>query len=416
MKRNRFFRFRVIAGCAALLLTVGVLLSLPFAELRALSAPTLFCNDVQWLRDGTYPVLRAAETAVDDFWIPLSFFELFDNVKIRRSYDTMKNLRLFIVSKEDTEQYLSFQIGNDLVQTERGSQFLLQTTMYRGECYLPMRTVCNYFGWSFEYTADKKTVRITDGRQTQTFAELLAPYTEPVTEPVTEPPTPVTDPPVPPPVTEPPTPVTDVPPTPGYRAETVVFTFEDIDGVYTEEILEILDEYGVNAVFFVTGEQLAAYPETAAEILCGGHTLGLHTMSGDETGLSDTETLLGQLGEENDLLCTLTKRKTRIARLPEGTHSGKLRLSDAARQAAADAGYILWDWNLAAYDDDPGYDADAVYAKVERGLRTIYTPVIRFHCTETAAAALPRILKLCTSVPQMRIVRVTEATEPVVFP
>ena len=49
--------------------------------------------------------------------------------------------------------------------------------------------------------------------------------------------------------------------------------------VYTEQILDILDTYGVKATFFVTGAQAEEHPEWYREIVERGHTLGMHTYS-----------------------------------------------------------------------------------------------------------------------------------------
>lgn len=47
----------------------------------------------------------------------------------------------------------------------------------------------------------------------------------------------------------------------------------------TPAILDLLDEHGVKAVFFVIGEHVQAHPELAREIVRRGHELGNHTMT-----------------------------------------------------------------------------------------------------------------------------------------
>lgn len=417
---------KTIALILAPLMAVSLIIAcLPAIRVHAAECPSLFYNDTPWENDLRNPAAYFRVGAFDDFWIPLSLFEKLQNVKIRRSYDNnSKVLRRFTISDEGTGKSLSFEADNEYVQTERGPVIVLRTILYYKERYLPMRDVCHYFGWTFDYLRygeDKMVVRIMDGTQTLSFTDLLAPYNlnpdtdTPDTE-VTEPPE--TEPPVTePPVTETTPPdVTPQPPQVVYRASRVILTFEDLDPVHTPEILDILSEYGANALFFGTGGQIAGNPELVTRILSEGHAFGLHTMSEDETGLRDTDTLLASFGEENDLLYTMTKQKTRLIRLPEGSHSGYLHLGEPQKKALSDAGYVLWDWNLAAFDNDPSYTADMVFEKLERGFRNSFQPVIRFHCTETAAEVLPSILELVSSVPTMEIHPVTEATEPIVFP
>jgi peptidoglycan/xylan/chitin deacetylase (PgdA/CDA1 family) len=60
----------------------------------------------------------------------------------------------------------------------------------------------------------------------------------------------------------------------------VALTFDDgPNEPYTSEVLDILDEYNVKATFFVVGENVELYPETAKRIVAEGHVLGNHSYS-----------------------------------------------------------------------------------------------------------------------------------------
>jgi peptidoglycan/xylan/chitin deacetylase (PgdA/CDA1 family)/GT2 family glycosyltransferase len=60
----------------------------------------------------------------------------------------------------------------------------------------------------------------------------------------------------------------------------VALTFDDgPNEPYTSELLDILDEYNVKATFFVVGENVELYPETAKRIVAEGHVLGNHSYS-----------------------------------------------------------------------------------------------------------------------------------------
>jgi peptidoglycan/xylan/chitin deacetylase (PgdA/CDA1 family) len=57
----------------------------------------------------------------------------------------------------------------------------------------------------------------------------------------------------------------------------IALTFDD--GPHprgTPRVLEALDELGVSATFFLSGEQVVRYPSVAAEIALRGHALGAH--------------------------------------------------------------------------------------------------------------------------------------------
>ena len=47
----------------------------------------------------------------------------------------------------------------------------------------------------------------------------------------------------------------------------------------TDEILSILDEYGIKCTFFMTGEFLINFPESARKIRDAGHEIGCHSLS-----------------------------------------------------------------------------------------------------------------------------------------
>lgn len=60
----------------------------------------------------------------------------------------------------------------------------------------------------------------------------------------------------------------------------VALTFDDgPQPVYTEQVLDILDELGVKATFFVTGSDLEKHMAEARQIVAAGHALGNHSFS-----------------------------------------------------------------------------------------------------------------------------------------
>ncbi len=64
-----------------------------------------------------------------------------------------------------------------------------------------------------------------------------------------------------------------------YAGKKVYLTFDDGPSPYTEEILDILDEYGVKATFFVIGKTDKESKRLYREIIERGHTLGMHSYS-----------------------------------------------------------------------------------------------------------------------------------------
>jgi peptidoglycan-N-acetylglucosamine deacetylase len=60
----------------------------------------------------------------------------------------------------------------------------------------------------------------------------------------------------------------------------MALTFDDgHDPRYTPRVLEVLQERGVSATFFLVGEQVRRYPELARRIVAESHSAGTHTLS-----------------------------------------------------------------------------------------------------------------------------------------
>jgi peptidoglycan/xylan/chitin deacetylase (PgdA/CDA1 family) len=71
-----------------------------------------------------------------------------------------------------------------------------------------------------------------------------------------------------------------------YKGDTtdkvVALTFDDgPNGIYTEQILDILKEYGINATFFCIGKNVELYPDIAKRILNEGNVIGNHSNTHD---------------------------------------------------------------------------------------------------------------------------------------
>lgn len=395
-------RLAVVWLCIAAVI-VGTV-TLPSLHAAEVKTPTLFYNDTAWAMDAYYPSLGFIVGSMEDFWIPLSFYEEIAGMRVKRG--AAKNHTIFVIQDTETEKYLSFNINDSsYAQTERGTLILINTMLYSKERYLPMREMCAYFGWTFEISDDHRSVRICDGGQKKSFSELLAVYAPPAADE-----TETTEGAVTAPSTEP----TDTP-SDGYRSSKVYLTFEDIEDTNTPKLLDLLAQYGAAATFFVTGEQMSQYPELVLRILTEGHALGLHGMNEDELSLRNTEDILASFDEENELLYALIRRKIRLIRCPNGSRSGKLVLTDAQKTALADAGYVMWDWNISAMDHDPTYTADAVLAKIDAAMKSSYYPVIRMHCTAVAAEVLePLLLRLENAGTTPAAILLTDT--PVVFP
>ena len=54
-------------------------------------------------------------------------------------------------------------------------------------------------------------------------------------------------------------------------------TFDDGPSIYTPHLLDMLEEYGVRATFFMLGRNVRYYPEIVDRVADAGHEIGVHT-------------------------------------------------------------------------------------------------------------------------------------------
>lgn len=119
----------------------------------------------------------------------------------------------------------------------------------------------------------------------------------------------------------------------------IALTFDDgPHPTYTEEILDLLDEYGAKATFFCVGSCVEQYPSVTAAVVARGHELGNHTFDHVNLRASSVELCRGQLRDTERAIYDAAQVTPRLLRPPEG------RYSDEVCRAADEMGYkiVLW--------------------------------------------------------------------------
>ena len=104
------------------------------------------------------------------------------------------------------------------------------------------------------------------------------------------------------------------------EAKKIALTFDDgPHPVYTEQMLEVLEEADVPATFFLLGQNIEGREELVREIAEKGHLIGNHTFHHVQiTGLSK-EQACQEIEETSDLIEELTGKGTEYVRPPFGT-------------------------------------------------------------------------------------------------
>ncbi len=133
----------------------------------------------------------------------------------------------------------------------------------------------------------------------------------------------VPDPPKPKPVPVPSTPITPAPRTgascPGGRC--VAITFDDGPGAHTMRLLDILDQRGAKATFFVIGSKVDAQAGVLRRMQTSGHQIGNHTWSHPSLTRLSLAGIRQEIGDTNAAIQRAIGYTPKIVRPPYGATS-----------------------------------------------------------------------------------------------
>ncbi len=133
--------------------------------------------------------------------------------------------------------------------------------------------------------------------------------------------------------------------------KTVYLTFDDgPHPVNTASILDTLDQYGIQATFFLVGTSVEKYPDMVREIYSRGHKIGCHSYSHVYKDIyRNAESMLAEIRKWEEAVEGVLGfvPEERLFRFPGG--STMCGGSDIPEAVAAE-GYRAFDWN--ALDND----------------------------------------------------------------
>ncbi len=136
------------------------------------------------------------------------------------------------------------------------------------------------------------------------------------------------------------------------EGKVIYLTFDDGPGPYTDDLLKLLDQYGVKATFFVCGTKNTDLYRMIHE---AGHSIGAHCMvhnydvvyESDEAYFADLDAILNLIYESTGVHTTLV-------RFPGGS-SNKVSMicpgiMTRITEKLTNTGYQYCDWNVSAED------------------------------------------------------------------
>ena len=145
----------------------------------------------------------------------------------------------------------------------------------------------------------------------------------------------------------------------------VALTFDDgPHPQYTEQVLNLLDQYEAKGTFFLVGEHAENNPEIVYRMYEDGHEIANHTYTHPFT--KSVPIVMKEIEQANDVLFSITGYAPTLFRPVEGQYTDEL-VEEIVKE-----GYklVMWSWHQDTEDwKDPGVDkiVDKVLSGIEEG-------------------------------------------------
>lgn len=172
----------------------------------------------------------------------------------------------------------------------------------------------------------------------------------------------------------------------------IYLTFDDGPSRDTNRLLDILDDYEMNATFFMMGpkmnENLTAVKKTHHK----GHGLALHGITHEVSEIySSPNSPSEEMVEGQGILESITGVKSNIVRLPYGSVPS---LTESMRYVLSQNEFNIWDWNVDSRDwslKDERY-VQYTIQELQRIEQIGETPIILLHDKKETIEFLPHLL------------------------
>lgn len=197
----------------------------------------------------------------------------------------------------------------------------------------------------------------------------------------------------------------------------IYLTFDDGPGKYTNDLLDILNDYGVKATFFVTYQP--GHEEEYLRIVNEGHTLAIHSYTHsykkvykDLNGFSD------DVDKMYDYLYELTGIEPTIYRFPGGSSNtiykgDKNTLFDFLNEK----NLVYYDWNCESNDaSTKTLTSNQIAKNVIKSIGNKKEAIVLMHDTtakKTTIDAVPAILDYYMENDNVVFLPITDSTEPI---
>ena len=164
----------------------------------------------------------------------------------------------------------------------------------------------------------------------------------------------------------------------------IALTFDDGPGPYTAQLLDILDQHGAKATFFLIGSKVSAQADVLRRMHARGHQLGNHSWSHPELPKLPVDQIASEIDRTNDAIKQATGVKPSILRPPYGAVNGVVLEQLRARGMSS----ILWSVDTRDWADR---NSDIVCSRAVAGAHP--RDIILMHdIHQTSVNAVPCVL------------------------
>lgn len=167
-------------------------------------------------------------------------------------------------------------------------------------------------------------------------------------------------------------------------------TIDDGPSKYTNQILDILDNNGVKATFFMIDGNMKSHKDEVKRVASGKHGLGFHSVSHDIHKLYvSPDVTLKEFDTCNQTLYKVSGENSKLIRLPYGS---KPYMPEGSYDKLTTNGYLIWDWNLDTLDWKSS--TDQILSNILYYARDREEVVVLMHEKEQSVNALNNIIKI----------------------
>ena len=199
----------------------------------------------------------------------------------------------------------------------------------------------------------------------------------------------------------------------------VYLTFDDGPSSNTDNILDILDTYGVKATFFVTGKEGAKAEASYRRIVEEGHTLGMHSYTHDYSVIyASEEAFMEDMEKLKRYLYDVTGVQSTYIRFPGGSSN---KVSDVDMRLLItdvhEAGMEYFDWNVSSQDaSSKPLTKEEILDNCLNSIERFQNCIILMHdagSKDSTVEALPELIEHIQAMEHTELLPITEDTVPV---